>query len=60
MIHYVIVLFCFILSISCQQIDDLVECNMKNITQEQIDQMNIDEQEKLVKKFLFCFFLLFI
>jgi hypothetical protein len=55
MIYYFIILFFIIISISSQQIDEIVECNQKNLTDYQFDKMNLDEQEQLVNKVLFYF-----
>lgn len=49
-IYYFIVLFFMIISIYCQQIDEIVECYNKNLTQDLLDKMTIDEQEQLVNK----------
>jgi hypothetical protein len=50
MVYYLIISFCFIISIYCQQIDEIVECYNKNLTEDQLDKMTIDEQEQLVNK----------
>lgn len=52
MVYHLVILFYILISISCQEIDEIVECHMKNITQNQLDKMNIDQQEQLVNKFL--------
>jgi hypothetical protein len=43
-----------IISIYCQQIDEIVECNSKDLHQYQLDTMSLNEREQLVNKF-FCF-----
>jgi hypothetical protein len=53
MVSYLIIFYCFIISISCQQIDELVECTNKDLSQYQFDKMNINEQEQLVNIILF-------
>jgi len=52
--YYFIVLFFMMISIYCQQIDEIVECNSKDLHQYQLDTMSLHEQEQLVNKF-FCF-----
>jgi len=56
MVYYLIILFYFIISIYCQQVDEVVECHTKNITQDQLDKMTIDQQERIVNK-IFSFFI---
>jgi hypothetical protein len=53
MIYYFIILLLMILSIFSQEIDEIVECNHKNLTQYQLDKMTLVEQEQLVNKFNF-------
>ncbi len=53
-IYYFIVLSFMIISIYCQQIDEIVECNSKDLHQYQLDTMSLNEQEQLVNNF-FCF-----
>jgi len=55
MIDYFIILLGIIISISCQQIDDIVECHNKDLTEYQLDKMNLNEQEQLVNKFYFIY-----
>jgi FtsH-binding integral membrane protein len=48
---YLMILFCIIILIDCQQIDEIVECQNKDLTQYQLDKMNLNDQEKLVNQF---------
>ena len=46
---FVVLLLLFaIRSIDCQQADDTTQCNPKDLTSHQLDQMNAREQEALV------------
>jgi hypothetical protein len=53
MICYLIILFFYLKTIYCQQIDGIIECNNKDLTQYQLHKMNFIEQEQLVNKFFF-------
>ncbi len=45
--------FWILISIYCQEVDEIVECQSKDLTQYQLDKMNLNDQEQLVNKFLF-------
>ena len=46
-----IILFVVILNISCQHVDDIVECNDININHQELEKMSIKGQEEYVNKF---------
>ena len=51
MLCYLIILLSILIRISSsQETDELVECQNKNLTQSQFDQMSFNEQEQLVNK----------
>ncbi|CAF2471874.1 unnamed protein product [Rotaria sp. Silwood2] len=52
MMCYFIILFFIIITINCQQLDEIVECNDKDLTTYQLETMSIREQEQLAKKIL--------
>lgn len=49
---FIIISIYFIQSIHTQQIDEIVECQPKNLTTYQYDQMNFDQQERLAQEIL--------
>jgi len=53
-----IISICLIRLIYTQEIDEIVECQPKNLTNYRYDQMNFKEQERLVSKFVYFFLLL--
>ncbi|CAF1129435.1 unnamed protein product [Rotaria sp. Silwood1] len=52
MMYYFIILFFTIITIDCQPLDEIVECNHIDLSQYKLDIMNIREQEQLAKEIL--------
>ncbi|CAF1098280.1 unnamed protein product [Rotaria sordida] len=52
MYYFINLFFIIIITINCQQIDQIVECNYKDLTSYQLDTMSLRDQEQLAKKIL--------
>ncbi|CAF3389096.1 unnamed protein product [Rotaria socialis] len=52
MIYHFTVLFSIIISITCQQNEDIVECNNQDLSQHYLDKTNPNEQEQFAYKIL--------
>lgn len=50
MIYYFIISIFTIITINSQEIDEVVDCNYKDLSQYQLDKMTLYEQEQLVNK----------